>query len=93
MLKLLKGLDQPPTIINTELIKSVQCTKIGYFMKLFMNEGYAGYYTKYPSGIVLQVDYKCEKYQSEAEVIEDFLNFLNGPESVTDEFGICPIEL
>ena len=93
MLKLLKGCNQPPTIINTELIKSVQCTKIGYFMKLFMNEGYAESYLKYPAGIVLQVDYKCEKYSSKAEVIEDFLNFLNGPEAVTDEFGICPIEL
>lgn len=92
MLKLLKGCNQPPTIINTELIKSVQFKKIGYFMKLFMNEGFAGNYPV-EAGIVLQVDYISKKYQSEAEVIEDFLNFLNGPDAITDEFGICPIEL
>lgn len=92
MLKLLKGLEQPPTIINTELIKSVQCTKIGYFMCLFMNEGYAESYLTYPGGIVLQVDYNTEKYNSEIEVVQHFLSFLSGAETETDEFGICPIK-
>jgi len=93
MLKLFKGCNQPPTIINTELIKSVQCTKIGYFMRLFMNEGFAGNYHTSEAGIVLQVDYKGKKYSSETELIEDFLSFLNGSETITDEFGICRIEL
>lgn len=93
MLKLLKGFNRPPTIINTELVKFVQCTKIGYFMRLFMNDGFAENYRAYEAGIILQVDYNGEKYNSEAEVIEDFLNFLNGPDTITDKFGICPIEL
>ena len=91
MLKLLKGLDKPVTIINTDLIKFVQLTKIGYYMRLFMNEGFADNYISH-EGIVLEVDYK-HKYNSEVEVIEDFLNFLNGPENSTDQFGICPAEL
>lgn len=92
MLKLLKGLNQPPTIINTDLIKFVQLKKVGYCMRLFMNEGFGESCIPHEAGIVLEVDYK-NKYASEIEVMEDFLNFLNGPETSTDEFGICPAKL
>ena len=93
MLKFLKGHHQPPTIINTERIKFIQCKKIGYPIQIFMNEGFNSVITEYMGGIVLEVDYDTKKYNSEIEVMEDFLNFLNGPDTITDEFGICPIEL
>ena len=92
MLKLFKGLDQPPTIINTDHIKFVQHTKIGYCMRLFMNEGFAESYRSYEGGIILQVDYHGKNYNSDLEVIEDFLNFLSGPDTTTDKFGIYKIE-
>lgn len=41
---------------------------------------------------LLDVDYK-DKYSSETEVMEDFLNFLNGPGASTDQFGICLAKL
>ena len=41
---------------------------------------------------MLDVDYK-DKYSSETEVMEDFLNFLNGPGASTDQFGIYPAKL
>lgn len=91
MLKLLKGLDQPPTIINTELIKFIQCERIGESIRLFMNEGFSGPNTTRNAGIILDVDYNKEKYESEADVMEVFLIFLNRPEAITDEFGICQI--
>lgn len=93
MLKLLKGHPQPPTIINTERIKFIQCKKIGYSMQLFMNEGFNSVIREYMGGIVLEVGYNTEKYNSEIEVMEAFLNFLNGPEIETDNFGIYPIKL
>ena len=37
MLKLLKGLNQPSTIVNTERIKFVQCEKVGKFIRVFVN--------------------------------------------------------
>ena len=92
MLKLLKGLDRPPTIINTDRIKFVQLKQIGHCIRLFINEGFAESYGSYASGIVLDVDYK-DKYSSETEVMEDFLNFLNGPGASTDHFGICLAKL
>lgn len=91
MLKLLKGLDRPPTIINTERIKFVQCEEVGKFIRVFMNEGFHGNYFSFELGVVLEVDYNCGKYNSEVEVMQAFLSFLNGSE--TDEFGICPIKL
>lgn len=90
MLKFLKGHHQPPTIINTERIKFIQCKKIGYPIQIFMNEGFNSFITEYMGGIVLEVDYDTKKYNSEIEVMEDFLNFLNGPKTETDEFGIYP---
>lgn len=90
MLKFLKGHHQPPTIINTERIKFIQCKKIGYPIQIFMNEGFNSVITEYMGGIVLEVDYDTKKYNSEIEVMEDFLNFLNGPKIETDEFGIYP---
>ena len=92
MLKLLKGLNQPPTLINTDLIKFVQLKKIGYCMRLFMNEGFAESCIPHEAGIILEIDY-INKYNSETEAMEDFLNFLNGPETSTDQFGICPAKL
>lgn len=90
MLKFLKGHHQSPTIINTERIKFIQCKKIGYSIQIFMNEGFNSVITEYMGGIVLEVDYDTKKYNSEIEVMEDFLNFLNGPKTETDEFGIYP---
>ena len=72
MLKLLKGLNQPPTIINTERIKSAQCKQVGYFIRLFMNEGFHGNYFSYEAGIVLEVDYNRGKYNSETEIMQAF---------------------
>lgn len=92
MLKLLKGLDRPPTIINTDHIKFAQLKQIGYCIRLFMNEGFAESHVSYEAGIVLDVDYK-DKYNSEAEAMEDFLEFLNGSQYSTDDFGICSAEL
>ena len=57
MLKFLKGHHQPPTIINTERIKFIQCKKIGYPIQIFMNEGFNSVITEYMGGIVLEVDY------------------------------------
>ena len=93
MLKFLKGHHQPPTIINTERIKFIQCKKIGYPIQIFMNEGFNSVITEYMGGIVLEVDYDTKKYNSEIEVMEDFLNFLNGPKTETDEFGIYPTKV
>lgn len=92
MLKLLKGECQPPTIINTERIKFIQCKKIEYPIQIFMNEGFNSIITEYMGGIILEVDYNPKKYNSEIEVMEDFLNFLNGPKTETDEFGIYPVK-
>lgn len=92
MLKLFKGLDRPPTIINTDRIKFIQLEKSKYCIRLFMNEGFAESYIPHEAGIVLEVDYN-DKYNSKIEVMEDFLNFLNGPETVTDQFGVCLAEL
>ena len=92
MLKIFKGHNQPPTIINTERIKFAQCKSLKDSINLFMNEGFSGENATKKAGIVLLVDYDGKKYNSEAEVIENFLNFLNGPDTTTDEFGIYPIE-
>ena len=78
MLKLLKGLDKPPTIINTDRIKFVQLKQIG----LFINEGFAESYGSYASGIVLDVDYK-DKYSSDKDV------YIIGGHPVKIEVKIC----
>lgn len=93
MLKLLKGLNQPPTIINTDHIKFAQCDEIGSYIRLFMNKGFSQGNASYEAGIVLNVDYDINKYNSGAEIMEEFLVFLNGSNYWTDKFGICPAEL
>lgn len=93
MLKLLKGLDQPLTIINTDRIKFAQCDEIGSYIRLFMSEGFSQGHTSYEAGIVLNVDYDINRYDSKIELMEEFLAFLNSSNYWTDEFGICPVEL
>ena len=70
----------------------IQCKKIEYPIQIFMNEGFNSVITEYMGGIILEVDYNPKKYNSEIEVMEDFLNFLNGPKTETDEFGIYPVK-
>lgn len=86
MLKLLKGECQPPTIINTDLIKFIQLDKLGKRSSIVicMNDDFSN---------VLNVDYDLSKYSSEIEAMENFLIFLNGPETSTDQFGIYPVKL
>lgn len=84
MLKLLKGECQPPTIINTDLIKFTQPDERGSSIIICMNEDFSN---------VLNVDYDLSKYSSEIEAMEKFLIFLNGSETSTDQFGIYPVKL
>lgn len=86
MLKLLKGECQPPTIINTDLIKFIQLDKLGKRSSIVicMNDDFSN---------VLNVDYDLSKYSSEIEAMENFLIFLHGPETSTDQFGIYPVKL
>lgn len=86
MLKLLKGECQPPTIINTDLIKFIQLDELGRRSSIVicMNDDFSN---------VLNVDYNLSKYSSEIEAMEKFLIFLNGSETSTDQFGIYPVKL